>query len=56
MDNHKNSLIRDYLYVKASKAYMVNLGPPDPYVRNLWIRNFIQNELEKMRLKNLGTK
>ena len=42
--------IIDYLYVKASKAYMANLGPPDPYVRNIWIRDFIQNELEKMKL------
>ena len=49
-NNNQLSMI-DYLYVKASKAYMLNLGLPDPYVRNIWINNYIRNELEKMELK-----
>ena len=41
-----NSPIMDYLYVRASSAYMAEVGIPDPYIRNIWISDYIQNEIE----------
>ena len=41
-----NSPIRDYLYRNASIAYATEVGILNPYVRNIWINSYIQNEVE----------
>ena len=48
MNYHRYSPIMDYLYKKASAAYIAAEGPPDPIVRSMWISNHIQENKLKM--------